>query len=709
MLESGTISEIALIFVTGDGFDVQVNRSLALVGSRLGVSRCYLFLDSDDGETTSNTHEWCAEGVEPEIDNLKDIPYASIPSWKAILDRKVVYPVEDVGTLPDDVRGVLEAQGISAIVFAPLLVEGGVRGFLGFDECCGHRAWTSTEIETLRTISGIISTAYAKKLLGDRIAVSEANFRTFFETVDDIILVGDTEGRVVYANEAACRRLGYARGDFVGMPIIELHPADKRDEAARILDAMFRRELDRCPLELGARDGSRVPVETRVWFGQWDGRPAIFGVSKDLSAEQAALQKFERLFHGNPAAMAVSSVPDHRFVDVNEAFLRIFGYERREVIGVRSPELRLFVDGRRWRGAVGELEAGGRVRNRELELRRKDGALIHGLFSGELIETQGRRFLLTVMVDVTETVTLREALEVERKRLANVIEGTRLGTWEWNVRTGETVFDERWAEMLGYSLAELSPTSIGTWEALAHPDDLAESDRLLAEHFEGRAPYYEHESRMRHRDGSWVWVLDRGRVVERDAEGRPLKMYGTHSDITEKKLMEERIRELAVRDPLTGAYNRRHLFERLEAIGAEYVRRERNFCVSILDIDRFKAINDTFGHQAGDLVLRNFAALLASSIRPYELLGRYGGEEFLIVSPSARKGEVIVMLERMMGAARALALDFEGRAIRMTFSGGVADSAEFESEGFSVEAMVALADRRLYAAKASGRDRCLAD
>jgi PAS domain S-box-containing protein len=117
------------------------------------------------------------------------------------------------------------------------------------------------------------------------------------------------------------------------------------------------------------------------------------------------------------------------------------------------------------------------------------------------------------------------------------------------VQIGETIFNERWAEIIGCSLAEISPTSTATWERFAHPDDLAESNRLLGRHFDGLSAFYECESRMLHKDGSWVWILDRGTVIERDAAGRPLWMYGTHIDITEKKAMEEQIRELAIRAP----------------------------------------------------------------------------------------------------------------------------------------------------------------
>lgn len=142
-------------------------------------------------------------------------------------------------------------------------------------------------------------------------------------------------------------------------------------------------------------------------------------------------------------------------------------------------------------------------------------------------------------------------LRKERQRLAGIIEGTLVGTWEWNVQTGETIFNEAWAEMIGYRLDELRPLSIKVWESLAHPDDLSRAYDLLGRHFAGELPYYDGECRMRHKDGHWVWVHDRGRILTRDTENRPLMMFGTHADITLRKeaeiALEQKARELEER------------------------------------------------------------------------------------------------------------------------------------------------------------------
>lgn len=124
------------------------------------------------------------------------------------------------------------------------------------------------------------------------------------------------------------------------------------------------------------------------------------------------------------------------------------------------------------------------------------------------------------------------------ERSLDLLQQTAVGTWEWDIQTGKTVFNERWAAIIGYRLDELGPTSIDTWTMLAHPDDLKKSEQLLQSHFDGEAELYQAEVRMRHKDGSWVWVLDTGKVVSRTADGKPLNMTGIHQDITALKSAE---------------------------------------------------------------------------------------------------------------------------------------------------------------------------
>ena len=139
---------------------------------------------------------------------------------------------------------------------------------------------------------------------------------------------------------------------------------------------------------------------------------------------------------------------------------------------------------------------------------------------------------------LADLVRAKEEAQENEHRLTEIIWGTNVGTWEWNLETGETRFNERWAEIVGCTLDELSPTTIDTWTSLVHPDDAKRSEELLELHFSGQNEHYECETRMRHKNGHWVWVLDRGTVVEWQEDGRPLRVSGTHADITEQKKVD---------------------------------------------------------------------------------------------------------------------------------------------------------------------------
>lgn len=171
--------------------------------------------------------------------------------------------------------------------------------------------------------------------------------------------------------------------------------------------------------------------------------------------------------------------------------------------------------------------------------RDEDGIPVHPASEAEFreIAALGNEFnsMVAVMRDA------REQLKSTHWRTTQILEGTRVGTWEWNVQSGETTFNERWAAMLGYTLAELQPTSIETWLKFVHPEDQAHSEVLLKLHFAGISDHYECEARMRHRNGHWIWVLDRGTVATWVEPGVPLMMYGTHQDITARKKMEQHL------------------------------------------------------------------------------------------------------------------------------------------------------------------------
>jgi len=158
---------------------------------------------------------------------------------------------------------------------------------------------------------------------------------------------------------------------------------------------------------------------------------------------------------------------------------------------------------------------------------------------------------VTVFKDISERINREKALEIEKKRLSNIIDATNVGTWEWDVVEGRVELNDRWAQMLGYTLEELAPITIKTWESVVYPEDMKKRYELIKRHFDRESEFYQCECRVKKKNGEYIWIMDQGKVIERDSEGKPLLMCGTHTDISEKKayesMLEDFNRELAER------------------------------------------------------------------------------------------------------------------------------------------------------------------
>ncbi len=269
------------------------------------------------------------------------------------------------------------------------------------------------------------------------------------------------------------------------------------------------------------------------------------GVQRENRAARAEVDRLSQIARDTPNSVVMTD-PQGRVEWVNAGFTRITGYALEEVYG-RRPHT--FLHGASTDPAVvramkralrdGEPFIGEFVNYRKNGEPYWSRVSCHPLRDGNG-ELEGH---MSIESDISREKDDHERLRASEQRLHTVIDSADLGTWEWNVQTGEAVFNARWAAIAGYALDELEPISIETWQRLAHPDDLAASSEALERHFSGASARYEFESRMRHKDGHWVWVSDRGRVVSRTADGKPLLMLGIHQDVTERRRAEETVRE----------------------------------------------------------------------------------------------------------------------------------------------------------------------
>jgi PAS domain S-box-containing protein len=178
----------------------------------------------------------------------------------------------------------------------------------------------------------------------------------------------------------------------------------------------------------------------------------------------------------------------------------------------------------------------------ETRHRRKDGTFIDVEISTNGAVLAAKKLIFCVCRDISDRKAAEEDLRRIRERMQLALEGADLGTWDWNNKTGAVTFNERWAWMLSYRLDEIEP-QFSSWERLAHPDGLPGVREVLNAHLEGKTPFYEAEYRLKHKSGEWVWVLDRGKVIERDAKGEPVRTCGTHQDITARKQAAANLRQ----------------------------------------------------------------------------------------------------------------------------------------------------------------------
>jgi diguanylate cyclase (GGDEF)-like protein/PAS domain S-box-containing protein len=303
--------------------------------------------------------------------------------------------------------------------------------------------------------------------------------------------------------------------------------------------------------------------------------------------------------------------------------------------------------------------------------------------------------------EVQERRRVEAALRESEERYALVTRGANDGMWDWDLERNELYLSPRWKEMLGFGESELS-TSPHEWFERVHPDDLPKLQEALGSHPSGSGSHFECEHRMRHRDGSYLWMLTRG-IELCDDDGRAVRIAGSLTDVTDRKKVEGQLLHDAFHDPLTGLANRALFLDRLGLSLARAKRRQDyHFAVLFFDLDRFKLINDSLGHLVGDRVLTATGSRLGASVRPGDTVARLGGDEFAVLLDDLRAPSDVEMLTRQMEDHLAAPLHLDSNEIYVSASIGIA----FGSGGYErPEEILRDADAAMYRAKALGRAR----
>ncbi len=405
---------------------------------------------------------------------------------------------------------------------------------------------------TLELIGGTLKTNF------QLLETQRTNFRAFFDSLDDMVFITTLEGHILDMNPAVTRKLGYALSDLLGTSILELHPAVFRQEAEQNVIQLCNGTSNGCTFPLVTKAGIQLPALARVWRGHWNGKECFFSISKDLTEEFAvreALRQERELFSTGPVLTISWAVTNGWPIQqVSANVTNLLGYNPAEMMKpdfhyadlIHPEDLQTVLDEMQWylKYRRDSFEQSYRLRLFSGEYRWfYDFTKVVRDKQGEVKEIRG------YLLDQSHLKETQLALTRERQRLLNVIDGTHLGTWEWNIETGQLTINQYWAAICGYTLTELMPVSYATWQRLVHPDDLAKCEQRVQEHFTQSARY-SCELRMRHKHGHWVWVLAEGSVVIRDAEGKPLIMAGTHTDISERKRAELELRRREALDHL---------------------------------------------------------------------------------------------------------------------------------------------------------------
>jgi len=386
---------------------------------------------------------------------------------------------------------------------------------------------------------------------------------------------------------------------------------------------------------------------TELSFPSTAGHAPQEGPALDERALEAIRDGEELRFAFEHAAsgMWLSEAGTGRFLRVNRAFCELTGYSKDEILSLTFGSITHPDDlAASIRLQHETLEGGTRYRVEKRYLRKDGSETWVRVVANPVRDEEGKaRCFIGLAEDITDFKEAQESARRNEERWQLALQGTSDGIWDWDARTGQVFFSARWKEMLGFDDDEL-PNCVETWEQLVHPDDLTEVKASVRRHLRRLTPAYEAEYRLRCRDGRYKWILARGKAVW-DAAGHATRMVGAHSDITERKKAEEQLVFHADHDALTGLVNRRYLRSKLDQNIAAAQSTRRPFGFAICDIDRFKNVNDAFGHPAGDDVLIAFARLLRES--EGVLAGRLGGDEFCIILPHATYQEAIDSLNQV--------------------------------------------------------------
>lgn len=573
----------------------------------------------------------------------------------------------------------------------------------------GRILWVQLSVSLVRAKDGMPVHFVAQiQDISERKSASE-RLQTLLDTASDGIHVLDQQGNVVQFSPSFARMLGYTTQEAAQLNVRDW---DAQIPAEQLLPRL--RSLIREPASFETRhrrkDGSLMDVEINATGIVLDGRAYLYASSHDVSERKLYQRKQEQLLAEQHVMLeneliCLLKTKNRTILWANRALEGLLGYGRGELNGVLT---RCFYPNEAAYQAMGAAAypvlAAGQVFRAQHQLVRKDGSMIWVDVSGAVLNN-GSQESLWGFIDVTERHRQEQYIQQSEQRMELALAGADLGMWDLDLASGQITDNPRLLTMIGYLPGELK-LHAAMLRGLVHPDDWSQFHAAFLATVKGDVPGLDQECRLQQKGGQWLWVRCRGKVVERDPQGVAVRMAGTNADISERKVDEAKIHELAFYDALTHLPNRRLMRDRLGRALPASERANTYGAVLFLDLDNFKTLNDTRGHDFGDLLLVEVARRLLACVRAEDTVARLGGDEFVVVLDNLNREEqqamdvAMAIAEKIRDALSAVYVLAQYQH-HCTCSIGV---RMFKGAAVSVDDLIKYADIAMYQAKQAGRN-----
>ncbi len=517
------------------------------------------------------------------------------------------------------------------------------------------------------------------------------------ETMKSAVLLVDMDARIRVVNDAACTMLGYARGELIGEPLRTIVELDPNLSTGKLLNSSG--VLEQTMVWLG-REGGRVDVlASSSFIRDGDGAPVgVVYVASDYTerrrADEAVREsehRYRTLFDLNPLPMWVYDFETLRFIAVNDEAVRHYGWARHEFLSMLITDIRPAEDVPSVLALLPQLPE--RVSPAIFRHKKKDGTPIDVEISSFEFVSGGRRRRLVMAHDVTERHRSERLLRESEARYRLLFERNLAGVYRTTTEGLILDCNDACARVFGYSSRQ---ELLGQDARTLFFDD-AERENMLDQLRIHRA-ITNQELRLRRHDGSAVWVLENMTMLEGSESG---VIEGTIIDITDRKYAQEEIEYQAYHDVLTGLPNRLLFRDRIGMALAHSRRSARAVAIMFLDLDDFKAVNDSLGHTMGDKLLQAVSTRLVGAVRAEDTVARMGGDEFTVLLSDVADGRSAATVARKILDAVGVPVVIEGNNLQVTTSIGI---AVFPGDGFDAETLLKNADRAMYRAKQLGRN-----